>query len=344
MLVTDPHIKSEKRGCLGLLTLDRPQALNALTHGMILALASQLQAWAVDDAIAIVAIRGAGEKGFCAGGDIRAVQQAVIAGRGADGADLLRDEYRMNALIGAYPKPYVALVHGITMGGGAGLSVHGRARLADETLSFAMPETAIGFIPDVGSSYFLSRLPDQMGMYLGLTGNRIGLGDALEAGLVTHAVRKGDFEAVIDGLSQGAPLEKMVQSFAYKPAPGKLRELRRSIATFFGAASVEAILERLDRDGGDFARGISREIRTRSPTSLKLVFRQLRQARELTLKQCLAMELRLALRVLEAHDFREGVRAALVDKDREPKWQPSSLAAVGDLDKFFAPLGDGELF
>ena len=344
MLVTDPHIKSQKRGCLGLLTLDRPQALNALTHGMILALAGQLQAWAVDDAIKIVAIRGAGEKAFCAGGDIRAVQQAVIAGRSADGAQLLRDEYRMNALIGAYPKPYIALVHGITMGGGAGLSVHGRVRLADETLSFAMPETAIGFIPDVGSSYFLSRLPDQMGMYLGLTGNRIGLGDALEAGLVTHAVRKGDFEAVIDGLSQGAPLEKAVHSFAYKPAPGALREHRRAIATFFGAASVEAVLERLDRDGGDFARTVSREIRTRSPTSLKLVFRQLRQARELTLDQCLAMELRLALRVLEAHDFREGVRAALVDKDREPKWQPSSLAAVGDLDKFFAPLGDDELF
>jgi len=344
MLVTDPHIKSEKRGCLGLLTLDRPQALNALTHGMIQALASQLQGWAMDDAIKVVAIRGAGEKAFCAGGDIRAVQQAVIAGQSADGADLLRDEYRMNALIGAYPKPYIALVHGITMGGGAGLSVHGSARLADETLSFAMPETAIGFIPDVGSSYFLSRLPDQMGMYLGLTGNRIGLGDALEAGLVTHAVRKGDFEAVIDGLSQGAPLEKMVQPFAHKPAPGTLREHRRSIATFFGGVSVEAILERLDRDGSDFARDVSRDIRSRSPTSLKLVFRQLRRARELTLEQCLAMELRLALRVLEAHDFREGVRAALVDKDRDPKWQPSSLAAVGDLGKFFAPLGERELF
>jgi len=281
MLVTDPHIKSQKRGCLGLLTLDRPQALNALTHGMILALAGQLQAWAVDDAIKIVAIRGAGEKAFCAGGDIRAVQQAVIAGRSADGAQLLRDEYRMNALIGAYPKPYIALVHGITMGGGAGLSVHGRVRLADETLSFAMPETAIGFIPDVGSSYFLSRLPDQMGMYLGLTGNRIGLGDALEAGLVTHAVRKDDFDSVIDGLSRGAPPEKVIESFAYKPAPGKLREHRRSIATFFGAASVEAILERLDQDGSDFALATAQVIRMRSPTSLKLVFRQLREARVL---------------------------------------------------------------
>jgi len=342
MLVTDPHIKSEKRGPLGLLTLDRPQALNALTHGMIKALAAQLQAWAADDSIKTVAIRGAGERAFCAGGDIRAVQEAVAAGRGQEGADLLRDEYRMNALIGAYPKPYIALLHGITMGGGAGLSVHGRYRLADASLAFAMPETAIGFIPDIGASYFLSRLPDQIGLYLGLTGTRIGLSDALDAGLMTNAVRKEDFQAVIEGLAQGGAVD--IQAFAYKPGPGTLREHRRSIASFFGAASVEAILERLDRDGGTFARATAQELRTRSPTSLKLVFRQLREARALTLEQCLAMELRLALRALEAHDFREGVRAALVDKDRDPKWQPNSLAGVGNLDGYFASLGRDELF
>ncbi|HJS46214.1 MAG TPA: enoyl-CoA hydratase/isomerase family protein [Rhizomicrobium sp.] len=344
MLVTDPHIKCEKRGPLGLLTLDRPQALNALTHGMIKALASQLEAWVVDDTIETVAIRGAGERAFCAGGDIRAVQQAVVAGNACEGAALLRDEYRMNALIGGYPKPYVALLQGITMGGGAGVSVHGRYRLADETLSFAMPETAIGFIPDIGASYFLSRLPDQIGLYLGLTGARIGLSDALDAGLMTHAVRKVDFDAVIEGLARGGALDRTIQSFAYKAGLGALCEHRRSIAIFFGAGSVEAILERLDRDGGDFARGVAQELRTRSPTSLKLVFRQLQAARQLSLRQCLAMELRLALRVLEAHDFREGVRAALVDKDRNPKWQPNSLAGVGNLDGYFASLGEDELF
>jgi enoyl-CoA hydratase len=179
----DPDIKTEKHGPLGLLTLDRPKALNALTHGMIKAIAVQLQAWAGDDAIKAVAIRGAGDRAFCAGGDIRAVQQAAIAGKD-DGMHLLRDEYHMNALVGAYPKPYVALIHGICMGGGAGVSVHGKYRLADASLDFAMPETAIGFIPDIGASYFLSRLPDEMGMYLGLTGERIGLGDALAAGPV----------------------------------------------------------------------------------------------------------------------------------------------------------------
>jgi len=332
------HIKSEKRGSLGLLTLNRPKALNALDHGMILGITAQLQAWAADDGIKAVAIRGAGERAFCSGGDIRAVQQMVVAGSDA-GAMLLRDEYRMNALIGAYPKPYIALIHGICMGGGAGVSVHGRYRLADASLSFAMPETAIGFIPDVGASFFLSRLPDEMGMYLGLTGSAIGQGDALDLGLMTHAVDQADFDAVLDALAHGRDFAPFVK----KAKPGPLSAQRKHVATLFAAHSVEAILERLDRDGSDFARDTAQTIRIRSPTSLKLVFRQLRAARTLNLKDCLAMEFRLASRVLPSHDFREGVRAALIDKDRNPRWQPSSLAGVGDLDPFFAPLQD-ELF
>ena len=341
MSVTDPHIKSEKRGDLGLVTLARPQALNALTHGMVKAIAANLSDWAADDGIRAVAIRGEG-RAFCAGGDIRAVQQAVAAGSD-EGAALLRDEYRMNALIGAYPKPYIALVHGICMGGGAGVSVHGSHRLADATLGFAMPETAIGFVPDIGSSYFLSRAPGGIGMYLGLTAERIGLGDALEAGFVTHAVNAADFDAVIEGLAKGEAVDQVIAPHVRKAPPGPLSPHRRQIETIFSAASVEAILERLDRDGSDFARTTAQIIRSRSPTSLKIVFRQLRAAAALDLKQCLAMELRLALRLLPGHDFREGVRAALVDKDRAPKWQPLSLAGVGGLDPYFAPLQD-ELF
>jgi enoyl-CoA hydratase len=341
MPVSDPHIQSEKRGRLGLLTLDRPQALNALTHGMVTAIAAQLTDWAEGDAIGCVAIRGAG-RAFCAGGDIRAVQQAVLAGSD-EGAALLHDEYHMNALIASYPKPTVALLHGITMGGGAGLSVHGRARLADASLAFAMPETGIGFIPDVGSSYFLSRCPDEIGMYLGLTAERIGLADALDAGLVTHAAAAENFAAVLDRLAAGEGLDQAVAAYVRREKPGTLAPHRRRIATIFSAGSVEGVLERLDRDGSDFARQTAQVIRTRSPTSLKLVFRQLREARHLDLKQCLAMEYRIALRLIAAHDFREGVRAALVDKDRNPKWQPSSLAGVEGLDRFFAPL-DRELF
>lgn len=343
MSVTDPHIRSEKRGALGLLTLDRPKALNALTHGMIAAITGSLQEWAADAAIKAVAIRGAGDRAFCAGGDIRAVQQAAVAGTD-EGARLLADEYRMNALIGAYPKPYIAMIHGICMGGGAGVSVHGRYRLADASLTFAMPETGIGFIPDVGSSYFLSRAPDRLGMYLGLTAASIGLGDAIAAGLITHAVNRDDFDAVIAGLADGEAVEKVIAPFVRKAGEGPLAVQRRHIATIFSAASVESILERLDRDGSDFAIQTAQTIRARSPTALKLVFRQLRQAENLSLCQCLAMELRLALRVLKTHDFREGVRAALIDKDRQPKWQPSALAGVGDLEPFFAGLGKDELF
>lgn len=343
MDTSDPHIKIEKRGSLGLLTLDRPAALNALTHGMINALAAQLSAWAADDTVGCVAIRGAGDRAFCAGGDIRAVQQSVTAGTD-EGAALLRDEYHLNALIGAYPKPYVALLHGIAMGGGAGVSVHGRYRLADASLDFAMPETVIGFIPDVGSSYFLARCSGQFGLYLALTGARIGLGDAMAAGLVTHAVRRDDFGALLDALAEGRAVEETVRGFARRAPDGALAAQRRHIETIFSASSVEAILERLDRDSSDFAKLTSQAVRARSPTSLKLVYRQIRAAVHLDLKQCLAMEYRLALRVLPGHDFREGVRAALIDKDRDPKWQPSALAGVVDLDGFFASLGEKELF
>ena len=343
MTANDPHIEAEKRGAFGLLTLNRPAALNALTHGMINALEAALTAWAADDAIKVVAIRGAGTRAFCAGGDIRAVQQAVAAGTD-EGAKLLRDEYHLNALIGSYPKPYVALLHGITMGGGAGVSVHGCYRLADATLDFAMPETLIGFIPDVGSSFFLSRMPGAFGMYLALTGSRIGLGDALAVGLVTHAVVREDFDGLLDGLAAGRVVEDAVRAVARKAPEGALTAQRRRIETVFSAASVEAILERLDRDGSDFARDTAQAIRSRSPISLKLVCRQMREAKNLGLKQCLAMEYRLASRVLGGHDFREGVRAALIDKDRNPQWQPSALAGVGDIDAYFASLNENELF
>jgi enoyl-CoA hydratase len=310
---------------------------------MIGAITARLTDWAADTAVKAVAIRGEGDRAFCAGGDIRAVQQSVVAGTD-EGARLLRDEYRMNALIGSYPKPYVALIHGICMGGGAGVSVHGSHRLADPSLTFAMPETGIGFVPDVGSSHFLSRAPDRLGLYLGLTGSSIGLGDVLAAALMTHAVNKTDFDAVIEALASGQAPDDAIRPYVRKTEAGPLSSQRRAVATFFAGSSVEAILERLDRDGSPFARQTAQTLRSRSPTALKLVFRQLHQAEHLSLKQCLAMELRLALRVLGHPDFREGVRAALVDKDRNPKWQPSSLAGVGETDCFFASLGEDELF
>lgn len=341
---SDPHIISERRGALGLITLNRPQALNALTLGMIQALATQLEAWAVDDGVKAVAIRGAGPRAFCAGADIRALSASAAAQDGM-AQDFLAREYRLNALIAAYPKPYVALLHGITMGGGAGLSLHGRYRVADAGLDFAMPETGIGFVVDVGASFFLPRCPGETGLYLALTGARIGPGDAFAAGLVTHAIDAVQFDTVIERLASGEEADRLLASLARKPAPGPLAEHRRRIDTIFSAATVEAILERLDRDGGDFARETAQTIRARAPLALKYTLRQMREGRALPLADCLRMEYRLALRALDGHDFREGVRAALIDKDRAPKWNPASLAAMSDraVDACFASLGAAEL-
>lgn len=337
MTVTDPHITAEKRGALGLLTLNRPEALNALSHGMIRAIHDRLSAWTADDQVRAVAIRGAG-RAFCAGGDIRAVRQAVLEGSDA-GARLLADEYRMNARIGGYPKPYVALLHGVTMGGGAGISVHGSHRLADASLQFAMPETLIGFVPDVGSSHFLARLPSQLGLYLALTGARMGLADARACGLVTHAVAQADFEAVIAALADGVAVDAAIRPFAKATEPGPLYRQRECIAAIFSAPTVEGGLERLDRDGSAFAAKTASTIRAMSPTSVKLTFRLVREAAHCDLEQCLALEYRLATRVIHGADFREGVRAALVDKDRNPRWNPPSLAAVRaeDIAAVFAP-------
>lgn len=327
----DRHILAEKRGALGLLTLNRPQALNALTPDMVAGIRESLTAWAADPQIRAVAIMGAGDRAFCAGGDIRLVQQSVQAGDGV-GARFLADEYLMNAAIGAYPKPYIALMHGFVMGGGAGVSVHGRLRIADPGMSFAMPETGIGFVPDIGSSHFLARCPGKLGFYLGLTGSRIAAADARDAGLVDRIVARADFAALLSRLEKGEAPAEAADAFARKPAPGPLAPHLRRIDTVFAAPSIEAILERLDRDGSEFARQTADTLRSRSPTSLKLVFRQLHAAQDLSLKQCLAMEYRLAMHVIAGHDFCEGVRAALVDKDRNPHWRPASLAAVPEQD------------
>ena len=340
----EPHILFEKRGAVGLVTLNRPKALNALTHGMCIGLAKTLPEWAADDAIRAVAIRGTGGRAFCAGGDIRAMYESNIAGTSA-AAKFLADEYRVNAMIGAYPKPYVALTQGIVMGGGAGVSVHGSHRLADESLTFAMPETGIGFLTDVGATHFLTRCPGAMGLYLGLTGARIGLGDALGLGLVTHAVRAADHDALLARLADGEPADTALAAFAFRPDGPKLAVERSRIDSIFSAASIEGILERLDRDGSAFAVETAALLRTKSPSALKFVCRALQEAKGKNLRECLKMEYRIAARAVMAHDFREGVRATLIDKDGKPRWQPSSLAAVSDagIAGYFESLGANEL-
>ena len=338
----EPHILFEKRGALGLITLNRPKALNALTHGMCLGLAQTLPRWAQDDAIKAVAIRGAGERAFCAGGDIRAMYESNIAGTKA-AAKFLTDEYRINALIGAFPKPYIALTQGIVMGGGAGVSIHGSHRLADESLVFAMPESGIGFVTDIGATHFLSRCPGETGMYLGLTGGRIGLADAIALGLFTHAVKASDHDALLARLAEGIAPDVAIAPFVFRPAASTLPSAR--LDTLFAAASVEAILKRLDREGAPFAHETAALMRGRSPTSLKLIFRALREAKSKNLNECLKMEYRIAARAVMTPDFREGVRATLIDKDGKPHWQPAALAGVNDaaIAGYFASLGAQDL-
>ena len=340
----EPHILFENRGALGLITLNRPKALNALTHGMCLGMLKALAAWVVDDTIKAVAIRGSGPRAFCAGGDIRAMAESS-RDKTQTAASFLRDEYRLNAMIGAYAKPYIALTHGVVMGGGAGVSVHGPYRLGDDDLAFAMPETGIGFMPDIGSSFFLSRCPGESGLYLALTGNKIGLGDALGLGLMTHSVSAANHDDIIAQLAEGNAAEAAIAAHARAKSPAPLSLHRARIDTMFAASSVEAVLERLDRDGSEFAADTARVIRGRSPTSLKLAFELLRRGKSLSLSDCLKMEYRAAARMVMGHEFREGVRAQLLDKDGMPRWRPDSLAGVkeADIAGYFASLGAREL-
>jgi enoyl-CoA hydratase len=288
---------------------------------------------------------GAGPRAFCAGGDIRAMGESSRDKTRA-AADFLRDEYRLNALIGAYAKPYVALTHGVVMGGGAGVSVHGSHRLGTEDLAFAMPETGIGFVPDIGASFFLSRCPGESGLYLALTGGRIGLGDAMAFGLMTHHVPAARHGEIVARLAGGAAVDAAIAPCVQPRPPAALAEQRARIDTIFAASSVEGVLERLDRDGSEFAAETARVIRGRSPTSLKLAFGLLRRAKSLSLNECLKMEYRAAARMVMGHDFQEGVRAQLLDKDGKPRWQPPSLAGVKDADiaDYFANLGAKELY
>jgi enoyl-CoA hydratase len=340
----EPHILFEKRGAVGLITLNRPKALNALTHGMCIGMSQTLSRWARDEDVKTAAIRGAGHKAFCAGGDIRAMFESNVAGTAA-ARKFLADEYRLNAMIGAYPKPYVALTEGIVMGGGAGVSVHGSHRLADDTLVFAMPEAGIGFVTDIGATYFLSRCPGESGLYLALTGARIGLGDALALGLFTHAVKAKDHDALLRELEAGKNPDAAIAALVFQPPSSPLSKERARLDVLFGAHSVEGIFERLDRDSGEFAVTCAAAMRARSPSALKFIFRCLRQARGKTLQQCLEMEYRVAARAVMAHDFREGVRATLIDKDGRPEWRPATLAGASEADiaAYFAALGAEEL-
>jgi enoyl-CoA hydratase len=332
--VTD-DVLFEKRGAVGLITLNRPKALNALTRDMALAMKAELDLWAHDDAVKAVIAQGAGEKAFCAGGDIRSLYESGKAGT-PYALEFYRDEYLLDATIKHYPKPYIALISGIVMGGGVGVSVHGSARIADETTMFAMPETGIGLFPDVGGSFFLPRCPGQVGMYLALTGARLKTADCLYAGIATHFVPRAKRDELIARLADERGFEDL-----HEDVPGTFLDTHRnSIDAIFGQASIEEMFAALDADHTDWSRDTAKTIRAKSPTSTKLTFRQLREGAKLSFDDCMRMEYRMVQGIVAGHDFYEGVRATIIDKDATPRWQPADLSAVSaaDIDAYFAPM------
>ena len=331
------EILFEVRGRLAIITLNRPKALNALTLDMALAIDAHLIEYAADDAIDAVLIKGAGERLFCAGGDIRKIYDTGRQGETYP-YEFFKNEYRTNARIFHFPKPYIALMDGIVMGGGVGLSVHGTHRVVTERLILAMPETGIGFFPDVGASYFLPRMPGRVGFYMSLTGVRLDAADALYLGIGDAMVASEDLEvlekAFIDAdLSDGNDaVDRIINSFVTDAGASSVAANQVAIDRCFAADSVEGIVASLKADASDWANSQLEFLATKSPTSLKIAAREVTTGSHLDFDDCLRMEYRIANGCVRGHDFYEGVRAVVIDKDQAPAWKPPTLAEVSEVD------------
>ena len=341
----DDSVLLRTEGRAGYITLNRPRAINALAHGMVLRIAEALEAWRTDATVETVVITGAGERGLCAGGDIRAVREAVITGRPRAAAEFWRDEYVLNLAIARYPKPYVAIMDGIVMGGGVGVSAHGSVRVVTERSRVAMPETGIGFVPDVGGTYLLSRAPGELGTHLGLTGSAIGAGDAVRCGLADHFVPSAALPALTAALAKDG-VNAVIAAYAEPVPVAELDEHREWIDACYAADSVEEIVDRLrshpDPAAKQTADGV---ILTKSPTSLKVTLAALRRARRLPdLASVLEQEFLVSCSGLAEPDLVEGVRAQVVDKDRNPRWSPATLEEVtpAHVERFFTEPTAGE--
>lgn len=337
-----------EQGRAGMLTLNRPRALNALTRAMIKAMEAQYLKWAAAARIYGVVLDAAPGRAFCGGGDLRALMNEDSDDFAA-GRAFFRDEYQHNWTLECFTKPNVSLIDGIVMGGGLGISLYGTHRVAGANLLAATPETGIGLFPDIGAGYFLPRFPGETGLYLGLTGRSYGRADAFYLGLATHCIDASAFDTIRNAMIEGDPIDPVLDGLHRHPGEGEIAALRPSIDRIFAAESVEAILSRLDAETGrdaDWARETAAIIRQRAPLSVKVTFRQLREGRAAaSLKDELKTEFRLTSHLLTRPDLREGIRAALIDKDHAPKWRPASLAEVTDdmVEACFAPLGAEEL-
>jgi enoyl-CoA hydratase len=330
-------------GKAGRITLDRPQVLNALTYDMVKAVARALDGWEHDDGVHLVMIEGAGERAFCAGGDIQSLYQT---GRShpESGRRFWLEEYRLNARIHHYRKPYVAIMDGITMGGGAGLSIHGLHRIVTERSTVAMPEASIGFMPDVGSTRFLADAPGETGLYLGLTAARMAATDAIYAGFADTYVPSQHLAELKGKLAEtGDP--SVIRQFAEASPVSELAQARGPIDHFFGRQTLHEIVEALAEAKGAWEAETLNALRRVSPLSAAATFEAIQRARKSRgLEACLATEYRFAWRSLEGEEFFEGIRAAVIDKDRKPKWQVARIEDVPPdwVEQVFAPLGEDE--
>ncbi|MBM3485865.1 MAG: enoyl-CoA hydratase/isomerase family protein [Alphaproteobacteria bacterium] len=338
-------IRFTVRNAVGHVTLDRAAALNALTEAMIIAFDDQLRRWQDDAGVRRVVVTSANARAFCAGGDVRSLHA-----RRAEGADAVarffRHEYRLNARIRSFAKPIVALVDGIAMGGGLGISVNGHHRVVTEHVTMAMPETAIGFFPDVGATDFLGRCPGRTGLYLALTGARIGPEDACHLGLATAFVPRARLAALADALDDGdGDPGATIALFALPSGPAPIALRRTAIDAAFGAPSLAAAIDRLGARDDDWARETRALLAAASPTSLAVTWAQFAAPPEPDFRAVMRREFRMARQFSARTDFVEGVRAALVDKDRTPRWDPATLDAVtaSEVARYFASPPEGEL-
>ncbi|WP_422745270.1 enoyl-CoA hydratase/isomerase family protein [Mycobacterium sp. WMMD1722] len=323
---------------VGLVTLNRPKAINSLTHGMVTALGAALDAWEDDDAVHTVLLRGAGERGLCAGGDVIAIYHSAKAD-GVEARDFWHDEYLVNAHIGRYPKPYVAVMDGIVMGGGVGVSAHGSVRVVTDTTKMAMPEVGIGYIPDVGGTYLLSRAPGLLGYHAALTGAPFDAADAIAFGMADHFVPHVGVDDFIAAVIADGP-DTAIAAYAQQPPPSALLAHRDWIDQCYAGETVADILAALRAHDAAAAGDAADLIASRSPVALAVTLRALRQAAKLdTLEDVLRQEYRTSCGSLRSHDLVEGIRAQLVDKDRNPTWSPHAIEAVtpADVDAYFQP-------
>ncbi len=351
--MSDEQVLFSKRGACGHIVLNRPDAMNALTIDMVRSMTAALYAWERDPSVLYVTVRGtptaSGRPAFCAGGDIRALYDLGKAENYNEQLSFWREEYQLNARIASYSKPYIALIDGIVMGGGVGISLHGSHRVAGDHFAFAMPEVGIGFFPDVGASYFLPRLPGMTGTFLAMTGGRIKSTDALELGLITQHVPTARWSELLGLLEKGAPIGTTLENFKVEPAePGDIMSQRPLIDTCFGRPTVGDILRALSEAasaGSEFAKVTLDTILLKSPSSICIAHQQMLKGKDMSFEEAMKMEFRIVSHLCKEHDFYEGVRALLIDKDNAPVWQPDWKGKItpASIETYFANIGAYEL-